>query len=109
MPIVNILVTREGTTPGADRTTAAQKAAVYQGSPTCCSRSSASPAKTPPSSSTSMRWRISAEAACRWPTTAPGVHRTAAQAPDADQHRPIEATDQRGACSSLRIREGEHP
>ena len=31
MPIVNILVTREGTTPGADRTTAAQKAAVYQG------------------------------------------------------------------------------
>ena len=31
MPIVDILVTREGTTPGADRTTAAQKAAVYQG------------------------------------------------------------------------------
>jgi 4-oxalocrotonate tautomerase len=31
MPIVNILVTREGTTPGADRTTAAQTAAVYQG------------------------------------------------------------------------------
>lgn len=31
MPIVNILVTREGTTPRADRTTAAQKAAVYQG------------------------------------------------------------------------------
>ena len=31
MPIVNILVTREGTTPGADRTTAAQKAAIYQG------------------------------------------------------------------------------
>lgn len=31
MPIVNILVTREGTTPGADRTTAEQKAAVYKG------------------------------------------------------------------------------
>jgi len=31
MPIVNILVTREGTTPGADRTTADQKAAVYEG------------------------------------------------------------------------------
>ena len=31
MPIVNILVTREGTAPGADRTTAAQKAAVYKG------------------------------------------------------------------------------
>jgi 4-oxalocrotonate tautomerase len=31
MPIVNILVTREGTAPGADRTTAAQKAAVYRG------------------------------------------------------------------------------
>ena len=31
MPIVNILVTREGTSPGADRTTAEQKAAVYQG------------------------------------------------------------------------------
>jgi 4-oxalocrotonate tautomerase len=31
MPIVNILVTREGTKPGADRTTAEQKAAVYQG------------------------------------------------------------------------------
>jgi 4-oxalocrotonate tautomerase len=31
MPIVNILVTREGTTPGADRTTADQKAAVYKG------------------------------------------------------------------------------
>ena len=31
MPIVNILVTREGTTPGAHRTTAAQKAAVYEG------------------------------------------------------------------------------
>lgn len=31
MPIVNILVTREGTAPGADRTTADQKAAVYDG------------------------------------------------------------------------------
>jgi 4-oxalocrotonate tautomerase len=31
MPIVNILVTREGTTPGADRTTADQKTAVYKG------------------------------------------------------------------------------
>jgi len=31
MPIVNILVTREGTTPGADRTTADQKAAIYEG------------------------------------------------------------------------------
>jgi 4-oxalocrotonate tautomerase len=31
MPIVNILVTREGTTRGANRTTAAQKAAIYQG------------------------------------------------------------------------------
>jgi 4-oxalocrotonate tautomerase len=31
MPIVNILVTREGTAPGADRTTAAQKHAVYKG------------------------------------------------------------------------------
>jgi 4-oxalocrotonate tautomerase len=31
MPLVNILVTREGTTPGADRTTADQKAAVYKG------------------------------------------------------------------------------
>jgi len=31
MPIVNILVTREVTTPGADRTTAEQKAAVYKG------------------------------------------------------------------------------
>ncbi|KNY21685.1 4-oxalocrotonate tautomerase family protein [Methylobacterium sp. ARG-1] len=31
MPIVNILVTREGTTPGADRTTKEQKAAVYKG------------------------------------------------------------------------------
>jgi 4-oxalocrotonate tautomerase len=31
MPIVNILVTRESTAPGADRTTADQKAAVYNG------------------------------------------------------------------------------
>jgi 4-oxalocrotonate tautomerase len=31
MPIVNILVTREGTVPGADRTTAEQKNAVYKG------------------------------------------------------------------------------
>ncbi|USI72892.1 tautomerase family protein [Sphingomonas morindae] len=31
MPIVNILVTREGTAPGADRTTAKQKAAIYHG------------------------------------------------------------------------------
>lgn len=31
MPIVNILVTREGTTPGADQTTREQKAAVYRG------------------------------------------------------------------------------
>jgi 4-oxalocrotonate tautomerase len=31
MPIVNILVTREGTTPGTDRTTADQKAAIYKG------------------------------------------------------------------------------
>lgn len=31
MPIVNILVTREGTAPGANRTTADQKAAVYEG------------------------------------------------------------------------------
>jgi 4-oxalocrotonate tautomerase len=31
MPIVNILVTREGTSPGADRTTPEQKAAVYKG------------------------------------------------------------------------------
>lgn len=31
MPIVNILVTREGTAPGADRTTAEQKAAIYKG------------------------------------------------------------------------------
>ncbi|MEX6509077.1 4-oxalocrotonate tautomerase family protein [Jiella sp. M17.18] len=31
MPIVNILVTREGTTSGADRTTSEQKNAVYKG------------------------------------------------------------------------------
>ena len=31
MPIVTILVTREGTTPGADRTTSQQKNAVYKG------------------------------------------------------------------------------
>jgi 4-oxalocrotonate tautomerase len=31
MPIVNILVTREGTRPDADRTTGEQKAAVYKG------------------------------------------------------------------------------
>ncbi|WP_256443406.1 hypothetical protein [Caballeronia sp. M1242] len=31
MPIVNILVTRDGTTPGAERTTRKQKAAVYKG------------------------------------------------------------------------------
>lgn len=31
MPIVKILVTREGTTPGVERTTADQKAAVYKG------------------------------------------------------------------------------
>ncbi|USI73455.1 tautomerase family protein [Sphingomonas morindae] len=31
MPIVNILVTREGTSPGADRTTAEQKKAIYKG------------------------------------------------------------------------------
>ncbi|KQR77142.1 tautomerase [Burkholderia sp. Leaf177] len=31
MPIVNILVTREGTSPGAERTTREQKAAVYKG------------------------------------------------------------------------------
>ncbi|MCR0984943.1 tautomerase family protein [Roseomonas populi] len=31
MPIVTILVTREGTTPGADRTTGEQKAAIYKG------------------------------------------------------------------------------
>lgn len=31
MPIVNILVTREGTSPGAERTTKEQKAALYKG------------------------------------------------------------------------------
>ena len=31
MPVVNILVTREGTKAGADRTTGEQKAAVYKG------------------------------------------------------------------------------
>jgi len=31
MPIVNILVTHEGTSTGATRTTAEQKAAVYKG------------------------------------------------------------------------------
>jgi 4-oxalocrotonate tautomerase len=31
MPIVNILVTREGTAPGADRTTDEQKEAIYTG------------------------------------------------------------------------------
>lgn len=31
MPIVTILVTREGTIPGADRTTSEQKAAIYKG------------------------------------------------------------------------------
>ena len=31
MPIVNILVTRGGTTPGTDRTTPQQKNAVYKG------------------------------------------------------------------------------
>ena len=31
MPIVTIQVTREGTVPGADRTTAEQKAALYKG------------------------------------------------------------------------------
>ncbi|GGD97853.1 tautomerase family protein [Caballeronia grimmiae] len=31
MPIENILVTREGTVPGEDRTTREQKAAVYKG------------------------------------------------------------------------------
>ncbi len=31
MPIVTIQVTREGTVPGADRTTAEQKAALYNG------------------------------------------------------------------------------
>ena len=31
MPIVNILVTREGTSPEAERTTSEQKAALYKG------------------------------------------------------------------------------
>jgi 4-oxalocrotonate tautomerase len=31
MPIVTIQVTREGTAPGADRTTTAQKEALYKG------------------------------------------------------------------------------
>jgi 4-oxalocrotonate tautomerase len=31
MPIVNIIVTRQGTAPGADRTTKEQKAAIYKG------------------------------------------------------------------------------
>lgn len=31
MPIVTIQVTREGTSPGADRTTTEQKAALYRG------------------------------------------------------------------------------
>lgn len=31
MPIVTIQVTREGTSPGADRTTSEQKAAIYKG------------------------------------------------------------------------------
>jgi len=31
MPIVTIQVTREGTAPGADRTTPDQKAAIYKG------------------------------------------------------------------------------
>ena len=31
MPIVNILVTREGTASGADRTTDEQKAVIYKG------------------------------------------------------------------------------
>lgn len=31
MPIVQILVMREGTTPGADRTTTEQKNAIYKG------------------------------------------------------------------------------
>jgi 4-oxalocrotonate tautomerase len=31
MPIVTILVRREGTTPGADRTTAEKKNAIYEG------------------------------------------------------------------------------
>jgi 4-oxalocrotonate tautomerase len=31
MPIVNIIVTRQGTAPSADRTTKEQKAAIYRG------------------------------------------------------------------------------
>ena len=31
MPIVTVQVTREGTVPGADRTTPAQKAAIHKG------------------------------------------------------------------------------
>ena len=31
MPIVTVQLTREGTSPGADRTTAEQKAAIYKG------------------------------------------------------------------------------
>ena len=31
MPIVTVQVTREGTTPGADRTTQEQKARIYKG------------------------------------------------------------------------------
>ena len=31
MPIVTVQVTREGTVPGADRTTREQKAAIYKG------------------------------------------------------------------------------
>jgi 4-oxalocrotonate tautomerase len=31
MPVVTIQVTREGTSPGADRTTSEQKAAIYKG------------------------------------------------------------------------------
>lgn len=31
MPIVTVQLTREGTSPGADRTTPEQKAAIYQG------------------------------------------------------------------------------
>ena len=31
MPIVTVQVTREGTVPGADRTTAEQKAAIHKG------------------------------------------------------------------------------
>ena len=31
MPIVTVQITREGTSPGADRTTPEQKAAIYKG------------------------------------------------------------------------------